>query len=248
MQKLEMDSIKMVPKKKRFEQQDFEFIHTPYETEEALYACVENGDLHGAEEVLEHLVQENVVIGRMSNDDLKQMQYWGVCCIALATRHAIRGGMHEAAAFRFSDECILQVDAMTRAEEILPFLLQKLFEITTLVHEIRTQNRPLGKTVRRAVYFIEVSVFKPIKTCDVAAFCSLSTDYLGRQFKKETGKTIGQYIAEARLQEARRMLRRGHPISETAYQLQFCSESYFIALYKKRFGKTPKQEAAGADQ
>lgn len=243
MQKLEMDSIKMLPKKKRFEQQDFEFIHTPYETEEALYACVENGDLHGAEEVLAHLVQENVVIGRMSNDDLKQMQYWAVCCIALATRHAIRGGMHEAEAFRFSDECILQVDAITHSEEILPFLLQKFFEITALAHDAKAENQALSKTVRRAVYFIEVSVSKPIKIHDVAAFCHLSADYLGRLFKKETGQTIGQYITEARLQEARRMLRRGHTISQTAYQLQFCSESYLIALYKKRFGKTPKQEA-----
>lgn len=241
MKRIEMDNIKILPKKRRFEQQDFEFMHTPYETEEALYACVENGDLHGAEEVLEQLVQQNVVIGRMSNDDLKQMQYWAVCCIALATRHAIRGGLHEAEAFRLSDECILQVDSMTRAEDILPFLLQKLVEITTLVHETKA-NKPLSKPIQRAVYFIEVSVYKDIKVGDVASFCGLSADYLGRLFKRETGKTIKAYITDTRLTEAQHLLSRGHTISETAYQLQFCSESYFIALYKKHFGKTPKKQ------
>ncbi len=69
----------------------------------------------------------------------------------------------------------------------------------------------------------------------------LSKDYLSQLFKKTTGLTVTEYIMKKRLSSAKQLLDRDVSISDTAYALGFCSESYFISCFKKKYGITPKE-------
>lgn len=242
MSRLEVQNIEMLSKKPKdavFEQLESDIHHTPYEAEAAFYTCIENGDEEGVEAIMESFMKQSVVVGRMSNNDLKQMQYFAVCCIALATRSAIRGGLSEITAFNLSDEYIQIVDSITRAEDMPLFLSGKAVELTGLVRQ-SAGRREYPEALRRAVYYIESHLYQKISPAQVAEFSGLSKDYLNVVFKKHTGKTTGAYISGAKLFESKRLLSRGFSLSEIAYQLAFCSESYFVACYKKEFGVTPK--------
>ena len=72
----------------------------------------------------------------------------------------------------------------------------------------------------------------------------LSEDYLSKLFKKHVGKTVRDYIMEQRLEAAKAMLRGKGDQKMIAYDLGFCSQTYFITCFRKAYGVTPHQYAA----
>jgi AraC family transcriptional regulator len=75
----------------------------------------------------------------------------------------------------------------------------------------------------------------------LAARCGLSGRHLSRIFRKETGKTLGDFVAEARIARARRRLAdRDALIKEIAYECGFRSQSAFAHAFKRATGQTPQ--------
>lgn len=244
MPKLDAENISMLSKNSndpRFEQLETGVFHTPYKAETAFFTCIENGDIGGVENMMQAFIENSIVVGRMSKNDLRQMQYFAVCCVALATRHAIRGGLSEFAAFNLSDSYIQTIDSFTDISQIPPFLSEKAIELATLVRG-SAFKKDYPDALRAAIYYIESHLYEDISAVQVAKSCALSNDYLNILFKNHTGKTLNNYISHAKLEESRRLIRRGLTNSQITYQLGFCSESYFIAKYKAFFGCTPGEE------
>ena len=215
--------------------------HTPYETEVIFYGCIERGDVEGTKKMLSALHNQNIVIGRMSYNDLKQMQYFAVCCTTLAIRAAIRGGVSEIRAYNLSDEYIQKIDSMKKAEDVLDFLSVKAVEIAQLV--ARNSHKKISHpVVKKAVHYIEENLYQKITPSQVAEYCGISKDHLSLLFKQNTGDTAAKYILREKLGESRRLINRGLSNSRIAYQLGFCSESHFIAKYKEYYGVTPGEE------
>ena len=215
--------------------------HTPYETETIFYGCIENGDTQGVRNMMSVLWNNNIVIGRMSNNDLRQMQYFAVCCITLGIRAAIRGGVSEVTAYNLSDEYIQKIDSMKNASQVLEYLSQKAVELAVLVAK-NSGKRIAHPIVKKAANYIEENLYQKITPAQVAEFCCVSKDHLSLLFRQNTGETVAKYILREKLCESRRLINRGFSNSQIAYQLGFCSESHFIAKYKAYYGATPGTE------
>lgn len=244
MPKLYTENILMLSKDStdpRFDQLENGIAHTPYRAELDFYSCIENGDIDGVNEMLNSFIESSIVVGRMSRNDLRQMQYFAVCCIALGTRSAIRGGLSEWTAYNLSDEYIQIIDGFTSTSQIPPFLSEKATELAVLVRK-SAYKKAYPEAVKTAIYYIESHLYENISASDVAAACSLSCDYLNTLFKTHTGKKLSVYISHAKLEEGRRLVIRGLNNSQISYQLGFCSESYFISRYKAYFNRTPGQD------
>ena len=224
-----------------YEDFDTEKPRTPYELEEMFFGCIERGDVEGVKKMLSSLWEQSVVVGRMSNNDLKQMQYFAVCCATLATRAAIRGGLSETAAYNLSDQYIQKIDSMKKTEELPGFLEEKAVELAELV-EKTAHRRVSHPALKKAVHYIENNLHQKITPSQVADYCGVSKDHLSLLFKESTGLTTAKYILGEKLRESRRLINRGLSNSQIAYQLGFCSESHFIAKYKEHYGSTPGKE------
>jgi signal transduction histidine kinase/ligand-binding sensor domain-containing protein/DNA-binding response OmpR family regulator len=75
---------------------------------------------------------------------------------------------------------------------------------------------------------------------------NVSRSQLFRKFKSVTGKSPSDFIRVVRLKKAAEIiLREEIGVNEVAYKVGFNSPSYFILSFKKYFGKTPKEYAAG---
>ena len=218
--------------------------HTPYETEVIFYGCIERGDVEGTKKMMSTLWNQSIVVGRMSHNDLRQIQYFAVCCITLAIRAAIKGGVSEIMAYSLSDEYIQKIDSMKNSAQVMEFLSEKAIELTTMVAK-NTRKRIAHPVVKKAAHYIEENLYQKITTTQVADFCSVSKDHLSLLFKQNTGETIAKYILREKLSESRRLINRGLSNSQIAYQLGFCSESHFIAKYKECYGNTPGRERKG---
>ena len=77
---------------------------------------------------------------------------------------------------------------------------------------------------------------------DVANACGISRKQLGRIFKKQTGKTLNDYLQETQLMYAEKLVLQGNlTIQQIGYYLGFKNESGFGVYFKRYFGLPPKQ-------
>lgn len=68
-----------------------------------------------------------------------------------------------------------------------------------------------------------------------------STTYLGKIFHKLTGVSFSQYLSNARINQAKLLLRTSDlPISAIAEQLGYYDTSHFIKQFKQIVGRAPK--------
>ena len=81
---------------------------------------------------------------------------------------------------------------------------------------------------------------------DIARAVSFSPAECCRMFKRVTGETIFTYLKHCRLARGRTLLRETDlPVSRIAYEVGFCSTSYFIEVFRDSFGMTPLQYRKG---
>lgn len=109
----ELMSIKVIPKdiaKSQSKSLVNNLYHTPYKDEIRLFSCIKQGNLKKLIFEMTQLGIQNITVGQMSDDELKQQKYMAVSFITLATRYAIQGGMNENNAYSFSDSFILKID------------------------------------------------------------------------------------------------------------------------------------------
>jgi len=75
----------------------------------------------------------------------------------------------------------------------------------------------------------------------VARAVSMSYFHFSRAFKQSMGMTATSYIAERRIERAKRMLEETEmPISEIALRSGFSSQSHFTTAFRRLAGATPK--------
>lgn len=76
-----------------------------------------------------------------------------------------------------------------------------------------------------------------------ATLCGMSEAGFRRLFREYIGCSPVEYRNTLRLERARTLLQSGeYNVSEAAEQVGFANLSFFIRLYKKKFGYTPKKE------
>lgn len=99
-----------------------------------------------------------------------------------------------------------------------------------------------GEPVLEILHFIQEHIFEPkmLRAESLSRHCNISLSYLGRYFKKQTGETLQNYIAnyKLRLVEAR-LLHSDMRINEIASEFNFSDESHLIRAFKKYKGINP---------
>ena len=89
---------------------------------------------------------------------------------------------------------------------------------------------------------MEESSNKSLSLDLIADRLSMSADYVGKLYKKYTGKSIVVRINEERMEKAKRLLVDTKlSISEISDRVGFSADKYFFALFKKMNGITPNE-------
>lgn len=76
---------------------------------------------------------------------------------------------------------------------------------------------------------------------DLAALCGISSRHIMRAFRQSTGSSLTQYIAAARVDRARALLKNENlTIAEVGRELRFATPSSFTTAFRRQFGMTPR--------
>ena len=225
--------------KSEFYNRENSFDHIPYDKEIAFYQSIKNGDMDEMKRLFTPLCTQG--FGKLSGNVLRNHKYHLVITVAFITRYCIEGGLEMETAYTLSDLYIQKIDACTNIED-----LKKLHEDLTQDYVLRMQKcknvRTYSKGVLCCIDYIHKNLHCKIQVEDLAEQVGLSKTYLSKLFHKETGKTIGQYVMEKRLDAAKNLLMcTDYSTSDIANYLNFSSESHFISCFKKSTGLTPKK-------
>jgi AraC-like DNA-binding protein len=94
--------------------------------------------------------------------------------------------------------------------------------------------------LHRVFDYIDANYKRPIALADVAKAVKLSRAYLTNTVRKETGRTVGDWIAERRMAEARRLLHvTDLSVAQVARVVSYTDAGYFTRLFKRLHGVTP---------
>ncbi|MEN7429452.1 AraC family transcriptional regulator [Chromobacterium sp. TRC.1.1.SA] len=128
------------------------------------------------------------------------------------------------------------------APEALRFQGQALLALLqALYDEARDSQWQQGGNQFRAIcLYISEHLYAPLTREDVSLRFGISTTHLSRLFRQHLGHGFCEFLAHARLDLAKALLRQGQlPLSAVAGRCGYVDVNYFHRVFKQRFAITP---------
>ena len=103
---------------------------------------------------------------------------------------------------------------------------------------IATENLLL----RQALQFIRDNLTNPFGVGEIAAALGIARIRVNRLFTSELKRTVGAEILRQRIAKAKKLLvETGNTLEEIADECGFCHSSYFVNIFKRTTGLTPRR-------
>ena len=99
----------------------------------------------------------------------------------------------------------------------------------------------MSAPVLEAVRYIRYHFHEDVALADVARHIDMSPSWLTKRFNQECGVSIPQYLMQVRVEKAQKLLAEtGMLVFEVANAVGFENPRYFVSVFKKATGLTPK--------
>lgn len=184
-------------------------------------------------------ISENAFEKRLT-DPIRNVKNYGVIMNTLLRKAAERGGVHPFHLDRISSQYAIEIEKISSVQQSRQLMSEMFREYCHLVKTHR--NREFSPVIRQAVTVIEADPSVEMNLHLLAKELGVSNGYLSAQFKKETGKTVTEYIWDRRLSYAMHLLGSTNlQIQTVAQHCGIMDVHYFSKLFKKHTGKTPSQ-------
>jgi AraC-like DNA-binding protein len=223
-----------------FNNREYMFKHIPYNKEVAFFQSIQSGDLRAVKRLFTPLCS-TAGYGKLSENPLRNLKYHLVVSVAFITRYCIEGGLEEETAYNMSDIYIRRVDTCSD-EESVHALHEEIVREFTRAMKNNSRHRLYSKPITKCIDYIYNNLHSRITLDSLAEEAGLSESYLSKLFHSEVGVTVVQYIMNKKIDAAKNLLIFSeYSAVEIANYLCFSSESYFISVFRRYTGLTPKR-------
>ncbi|RTE11792.1 response regulator [Paenibacillus whitsoniae] len=186
-------------------------------------------------------------------DALRRLYQEGLAPWAAAHRFdpdklkAFVGGLREAASAAHAQLRHAQFDAVTAELRAAPTLTELISAcLRELEHGTAEPARRVRKEVQQARRIIEQKLGEPLTLTSVSEEVGLSSYYLSRLFKEETGEAFNDYITRLRMEKAVHLLQTTQlKVYEVAEHVGIPSYRYFSQLFRNWTGVAPTEYKKG---
>jgi len=177
----------------------------------------------------------------LSKNHLRNLKYHLIILTAMISRFCIEGGMNIEIAYKMSSIFIRRIDTAHNEKTLSKIKKQVITDYTKSMHDIVTR-KSVSLHVSKAMDYIQKHLPEISGTGSIAKDQNISTDYLSKLFKKETGMTLAQYVLFQKCEMAKYMLINSNvSCTEISSFLGFASCSHFISRFKLLNNITPAQ-------
>ena len=200
------------------------------------FACLERGDVESCRNTLWTLVRGLELPA--SETDSRHLMQLLLDILQKLNRRVCRGRKRQTAYQATRVRLIERFARTTSPERARRVFRRELYLLTD------RNRRPSSRTTRlaqRAKAFIDAHYERRTSLSTVAAHLHVSSNYLSRVFRQETGLTLTSYIQRLRINHARRLLADGREsISEIAYRVGYRNYRDFYRNFVKHENASPR--------
>jgi len=209
-----------------------------YEFENEIIRAVELGQVHKEKRLLEAF--SGKLFEKRNADPLQNAKNYCIIMNTLLRKAAESGGVHPMYIDKASSEFALKIERLPDMSAVSVLMREMFASYCRLVR--KHSMKDLSPIVQKAVLMIDADLSANLSLATLAEHLEVSSGYLCAIFKKETGKTVSEYIREKRIKYA------VHLLSTTKLQVQtialhcgIVDIQYFSKIFKKQVGMTPNE-------
>lgn len=159
--------------------------------------------------------------------------------IGTLLKGANTGGYHHADR---EIELLEQLSVKTPVEEARDSFLKCLALICSQIRQIRMQASSDHIFSQKVEMYVKENFTDPDLNISIASqHFRMTPSYLSSLYKKQTGKSLLEFINNVRIDFAERLLKEGCSVADAAEQSGFRDSASFIRAFKKKKGITPGQ-------
>ncbi len=179
---------------------------------------------------LEQLQRDNV------HSESLEAVYFGILSLIYDTLHKKGLSVREV----YLPQELQDMKSATRTVQHLRAWSERV--IATGTEYFANHHKDVSSVIAKVQEYIVAHLSEDLHREQIAATVYLNPAYLSRLFKKETGKSLSEYIAEARMERAKKLLVQSNDkVSNIAEAIGYVHFSHFAKMFKKITGVTPQE-------
>lgn len=132
--------------------------------------------------------------------------------------------------------------SVIQKSETLENIQSCLFSVLDLTQQSMQMEKRYSQLVTAAIEMIQERYTEDLTLKCIAEELYINAVYLGQCFKSETERSFSQFLNQIRIQKAQQLLLyTPKSINEIAYETGYNTNHYFIKMFKKLNGMSPKE-------
>ena len=230
----------IVPQNESFEEAEanIKIMEMRYSFENELIRAVTLGQQHKVRLLVSRLNEQ--VLERRVSDPLRNAKNYCIIMNTLLRKAAEDGGVHPIYIDKTSSRFAVRIELLSSTKACMDIMMEMFSSYCRLVYKHSMKN--YSPIVKKTILIIDSDISGELTLSGIARKQGISTGYLATIFKKETQKTVSEYILDKRMEYATYLL------STTRLQIQtvalYCGivdVQHFSKVFKKKIGKTPRE-------
>lgn len=215
-----------------------ELMEERYQREERLMEAIMQGDVTKAN--LVYADMNEYPIPHRAEDSMRDMKNMCLTNNVLCRKAVQRAKVHPVYIDELSSVFVKRIEHCNNALE-----LKTLFQEMTRKYCMLVQNysmKEYSEVIARILNYIDFHIADSLSLKNIAGIFNLNPSYLSRLFKKETGKTMTDYINERRVEKSLIFLTTTNiSIQAIAARVGIFDENYFSRVFKKIKNMSPRE-------
>ncbi len=210
-----------------------------YEYENELMQAVSEGKSYLVDIVISGFDNSRHFEKRIA-DPVRNAKNYGVITNTILRKAAENGGVHPVYLDSTSSSFAAKIEQAKSERELKELMGEMFHTYCRLVkkHSMKGYSTP----VQKAIICIERDISASISLSSLASMQNISAGYLSTIFKRETGKSVTEYINSKRISHAKKLLEKTKlQIQTVAQHCGILDVNYFTKVFKKYAGMTPKE-------
>ena len=219
---------------------NMEMMEKRYALENELIMAVTLGQQHKEKIFAQAFGDKDRIFESRLQDSVRNAKNYCIIMNTLLRKAAEQGGVHPIHIDKISSGFAIKIEMTTDTKSVAELMREMFSSYCRLVRKHSTQK--YSPIVKKAILMIDSDISAEISLSTIAAKQEISAGYLATIFKKETGKTVSEYIREKRINHAVHLLNTTNlQVQTIAMHCGILDVQYFSKIFKKQVGKTPKE-------
>ncbi len=210
-----------------------------YNAENTLLSAVSQGLSHKAEMVFANIKPSEMLELRIA-DPLRNAKNFMIITNTLLRKAAEHGSVHPLYIDGVSSDFAKRIESLqtlSETDELFGYMVKKYCRLVN-----KHSQKMYSLLVQKVITRIDADITADLSLKTQADFLNVNPSYLSTLFKKETGKTLTEFVNMKRIEKAKHLLTSTNmQIQNVAQNCGILDVNYFTKIFKKYTNETPNE-------